>query len=60
MTRRIALAMGVLSAVLVVALSIPLVLFFRSSETANLRLGMERDALVLATDMSALATLKTW
>ncbi len=56
MTRRIALAMGVLSAVLVVALSIPLVLFFRSSETANLRLGMERDALVLATDMSALPT----
>jgi signal transduction histidine kinase len=48
--------MGVLSAVLVVALSIPLVLFFRSSETANLRLGMERDALVLATDLSALPT----
>ena len=54
MTRRIALAMGLLSGLLVVALAVPLVLFFRNTETTNLKLGMERDALVLATDLSAM------
>ncbi len=59
MTRRIALAMGLLTGVLVLALAVPLVLFFRNTEAANLKLGMERDALVLATDLSALPVV-TW
>lgn len=54
MTRRIALATGLVAAVLVLALGIPMILLFHDSETTNLRLGMERDAVVLADDLAVL------
>ena len=53
-TRRIAWTFGILIAVIVLALGIPGVTLFRDAEMTNLRLGMERDALVLADDLAGL------
>ena len=54
MTRRIAWTFGILIALIVLALGIPGVTLFRDAEMANLRLGMERDALVLADDLAGM------
>lgn len=54
MTRRIALAIGLFSAVLVLLIGVPATLLYRDAETSRLRLGLQRDALVLAGDLAAL------
>ena len=54
MTRRISLAMTLLTGLLVIVMSIPLVLVFRAYQYDRLSLGLERDALVIASDLSSL------
>ncbi|NQU36554.1 MAG: HAMP domain-containing protein [Actinobacteria bacterium] len=53
MTRRISLAMTVLAGLLVIMMSIPLLLVFSDYQYERLTLGLERDALVLASDLAA-------
>lgn len=52
MTRRISIAMTLLAGLLVIMMAIPLVVLFRTYQYDRLTLGIERDALVLASDLS--------
>lgn len=54
MTRRIAIAMAALAASMVLILGVPLVAVSKDAGTRSLRMGLERDALVLAAELSAL------
>lgn len=54
MTRRISLAMTLLTGLLVIVMAIPLVIVFRSYQYDRLTLGLERDALVIAADLSSM------
>ncbi len=54
MTRRISLAMTLLTGLLVIAMSIPLVVVFRSYQYDRLSLGLERDALVISGDLGSI------
>ena len=53
MTRRISLAMTLLTGLLVIVMAVPLVILFRSYQYDRLTLGLERDALVIAADLAS-------
>lgn len=56
MTRRIGTAISLLVIVLVIALAVPLVILYRNYQYEKLQLSLERDALVVASDLSEMPT----
>lgn len=59
MARRFGIGLTLFAALLVIALSIPMVIMFRNAQYDELQLGLERDALVMSGDLAALPT-KRW